>query len=210
MDMVKKGHGSRITHLSSEEAGLYGWRGRAKVLEKRTQKPRIIGVRISYLLRVARHVSERAGYAQAGQMNEALEIFENMEERNRRRGGVIWLERSREGSREADAKTELNLVGSGAIFGYGLAWYNHFFVEGNVPTTFGHPIWSLMCDFKMFGLMLTGRMDGEIKRLGKRPVLRPFRTSCPPRFDGLSADSTYTCNSSNECLSVLHHFVLIF
>ncbi|KAK9120412.1 hypothetical protein Syun_018029 [Stephania yunnanensis] len=32
-----------------------------------------------------------------------------------RRGGVIWLERSREGSREADAKTELNLVGSGGF-----------------------------------------------------------------------------------------------
>ncbi|KAK9120427.1 hypothetical protein Syun_018044 [Stephania yunnanensis] len=60
------------------------------------------------------------------------------------------------------------------IFGYGLAWYSHFFVEGNVPATFGHPIWSLMCDFKMFGLMLTGRMDREIKRLGKRPVLQVF------------------------------------
>ncbi|KAK9124403.1 hypothetical protein Sjap_014005 [Stephania japonica] len=60
------------------------------------------------------------------------------------------------------------------IFGYGLAWYSHFFVEGNVPATFGHPIWSFMCDFKMFGLMLTGQMDREIKRLGKRPVLQVF------------------------------------
>ncbi|KAK9120416.1 hypothetical protein Syun_018033 [Stephania yunnanensis] len=61
------------------------------------------------------------------------------------------------------------------IFGYGLAWYSHFFVEGNVPATFGHQIWSLLCDFKMFGLMLTGRMDREIKRLGKRPVLQDYR-----------------------------------
>ncbi|CBI30431.3 unnamed protein product, partial [Vitis vinifera] len=51
---------------------------------------------------------------------------------------------------------------------------SHFFVEGNVPATFGHPIWSLLCDFKMFGLMLTGQMDKEIKRLGKRPVLQVF------------------------------------
>lgn len=58
------------------------------------------------------------------------------------------------------------------IFGYGFAWYSHFFVEGNVPATFGHPFWSLLCDFKMFGLMLTGKMDKEIKRLGKRPVLQ--------------------------------------
>ncbi|CAL0302645.1 unnamed protein product [Lupinus luteus] len=58
--------------------------------------------------------------------------------------------------------------------GYGCAWYSHFFVEGNVPATFGHPFWSFLCDFKMFGLMLTGQMDREIKRLGKRPVLQVF------------------------------------
>lgn len=60
------------------------------------------------------------------------------------------------------------------LLGYGLAWYSHFFVEGNVPATFGHPFWSLLCDFKMFGLMLTGQMDREIKRLGKRPVLQVY------------------------------------
>ncbi|TXG58755.1 hypothetical protein EZV62_016584 [Acer yangbiense] len=60
------------------------------------------------------------------------------------------------------------------IFGYGIAWYSHFFVEGNIPASFGHPFWSLLCDYKMFGLMLTGQMDKEIKRLGKRPVLQGF------------------------------------
>uniref|UniRef100_A0A7N0U767 DUF962 domain-containing protein n=1 Tax=Kalanchoe fedtschenkoi TaxID=63787 RepID=A0A7N0U767_KALFE len=60
------------------------------------------------------------------------------------------------------------------VFGYGLAWYSHFFVEGNVPATFGHPFWSFLCDLKMFGLMLTGQMDREMKRLGKRPVLQVF------------------------------------
>ncbi|XP_012087914.1 uncharacterized protein LOC105646638 [Jatropha curcas] len=60
------------------------------------------------------------------------------------------------------------------LFGYGFAWYSHFFVERNVPATFGHPFWSLLCDFKMFGFMLTGQMDREIKRLGKRPVLQSF------------------------------------
>ncbi|KAK5804342.1 hypothetical protein E1A91_A09G175200v1 [Gossypium mustelinum] len=60
------------------------------------------------------------------------------------------------------------------ICGYGFAWYSHFFVEGNVPATFGHPFWSLLCDFRMFGLMLTGKMDREIKRLGKRPILQGF------------------------------------
>ncbi|XP_038697658.1 uncharacterized protein LOC119995269 [Tripterygium wilfordii] len=60
------------------------------------------------------------------------------------------------------------------LFGYGFACYSHFFVEGNVPASFGHPFSSLLCDFRMFGLMLTGQMDREIKRLGKRPVLQVF------------------------------------
>ncbi|XP_004514541.1 uncharacterized protein [Cicer arietinum] len=60
------------------------------------------------------------------------------------------------------------------LSGYGCAWYSHFFVEKNVPATFGHPFWSFLCDYKMFGLMLTGKMDREIKRLGKRPVLQGF------------------------------------
>ncbi|XP_024383751.1 uncharacterized protein [Physcomitrium patens] len=58
------------------------------------------------------------------------------------------------------------------LFGFGLAWYSHFFIEGNKPGSFGHPIWSFICDYKMFILMLTGRMDREIKRLGKRPMLQ--------------------------------------
>ncbi|KAJ3682676.1 hypothetical protein LUZ60_012903 [Juncus effusus] len=56
------------------------------------------------------------------------------------------------------------------LLGYGMAWYSHFFVERNSPAIFGHPIWSLACDFKMFGLMLTGGLDREMKRLGKRPL----------------------------------------
>ncbi|PWA51784.1 hypothetical protein CTI12_AA461090 [Artemisia annua] len=50
------------------------------------------------------------------------------------------------------------------LSGYGLAWYSHFYVEQNIPATFGHPIWSLLCDFKMFVFMISGQMDREIKR----------------------------------------------
>ena len=50
------------------------------------------------------------------------------------------------------------------ISAYGFAWYGHFFIEKNRPATFIHPVWSLIGDFKMFGYMLAGRMDEEVRR----------------------------------------------
>lgn len=50
------------------------------------------------------------------------------------------------------------------VAGYGFAWYAHYFVEKNRPATFKYPLWSLMADFKMFFLMLRGRMQKEIER----------------------------------------------
>lgn len=47
------------------------------------------------------------------------------------------------------------------LLGYGLAWFSHVTVEGNRPATFGHPLWSLAADLKMWRRMLTGR---ELRR----------------------------------------------
>ena len=56
------------------------------------------------------------------------------------------------------------------VVGYGFAWAGHFLVEGNVPATFGHPLWSLMGDFKMWQMILKGEMDAEVDRIVRQGV----------------------------------------
>lgn len=52
----------------------------------------------------------------------------------------------------------------GFVISYGFAWTGHFFIEHNKPATFQYPLWSFFSDWKMWWLMLTGRMQPEIDR----------------------------------------------
>ncbi len=50
------------------------------------------------------------------------------------------------------------------IVGYGFAWFSHFFIEKNRPASFKYPLWSFAADWKMWALMLAGRMGAEVQK----------------------------------------------
>ncbi len=57
------------------------------------------------------------------------------------------------------------LIPLGLAVSYGLAWIGHFCFEKNSPATFQYPLFSFRADFRMYGLMWSGRMEAEINRL---------------------------------------------
>lgn len=58
------------------------------------------------------------------------------------------------------------LIAVAIVCGYGFSWLGHFFAEKNKPASFRYPLYSFLADWKMWALMITGRLDAELERLG--------------------------------------------
>ena len=57
------------------------------------------------------------------------------------------------------------LLAVAPVIGYGPAWVSHFFIEGNKPASFKHPLWSLRADLVMWSKMVRLKMDDEVERV---------------------------------------------
>lgn len=79
------------------------------------------------------------------------------------------------------------LLAMAPVAGYGAAWVSHFFIEGNRPATFKHPLWSLQGDFVMWWKMVRGEMDAEVERVMAQEQVRVAADASPAREEPAGA-----------------------
>ena len=54
----------------------------------------------------------------------------------------------------------------GVFIGYVFAWTGHVLVEHNRPSMAAHPLWSFICDVRMFRLWVGRRLNADYAAIG--------------------------------------------
>jgi hypothetical protein len=57
----------------------------------------------------------------------------------------------------------------GVVIGYVFAWTGHVLVEHNRPSMAAHPLWSFICDVRMFRLWVGRRLDDAYSAIDDAP-----------------------------------------
>lgn len=70
------------------------------------------------------------------------------------------------------------------VVAYALAWTGHFVFERNRPATWSYIRWSLIAEFKMFWLFVTGRMGHEVDTHCRLPRSRTLSEPEPGERTG--------------------------
>ena len=63
------------------------------------------------------------------------------------------------------------------LVGYAFAWYSHFFIEKNKPASFKQPLFSFAADWRMWSLILAGRLGPELEKAGVPGAQTPAKSA---------------------------------
>ncbi len=93
------------------------------------------------------------------------------------------------------------LLAVAPVVGYAPAWVSHFFIEGNKPASFKHPLWSLRADLVMWSKMVRFQMADEVERVLREEADREARAQETASKTASASDGNAPAGSPSEVVN---------